>query len=713
MKKSYSISFSIILIFLLVFIFFVAPLTLYSFKNFEKALNKNIENYLQQVSNITQTLFDQEAFVLENKAKELSSVIANMSIEGFNDMNIDDDLFSDDVDILFIQSKKEINNLSASLFDTDSIIEHIVSMPSNNNCIQNVLLGSDNISVLLKSEKIIQMGSGKVIGEIFVGKILNENLTFLNSVVQKSNIKDLSFYLNKQIIASSFKHDSEGDRVNAQIDKLLANKSIYEEQNRIYSKIPLMCENKDTHVAMIPVIDSQVFKSLKDDYQQQIIILLLFFVLVGLITFFLMKRFIIQPMYQLLDYAHHIKSSKKSYKHTTIKEYNTLANGLESIINELRDVTEQYSLAVEGTQEGLWDWNLKDKSIYFSNRCKEILGFKPDEIDLSMLAWQSRIHPEDKEHMDQRLLAHLKQEVDVFEDELRIMCKEGQYRWIKIKAKALFDDENRAYRMLGFYSDIDTLKKLEEENKAKESYILEQSKISAMGDMLNNIAHQWRQPLSVITSIVSGMKVTMELGMSNKEDMVKDLDLINKTSQNLSKTIDSFKDSYELGDVKEQFNLNEALLKNIQTLEPAYNYNNISFVTQTSNIEYFGYKDEFLLILNKLIQNAKDAFVSKEIKEGYIFICLREQDNMIRLELYDNAMGIDESIKDKIFEPYFTTKHKAQGVGLSLYVTKNIVTKYFNGTIKFSNKNFTYDDKEYSGASFVVEFPKINDALLK
>lgn len=706
MKKSYSISFSIILIFLLVFIFFVAPLTLYSFKNFEKALNQNIENYLKQVSNITQTLFDQESFVLENKAKELSSVLANMSIEEFNDMNIDDDLFSDDVDILFIQSKKEITNLSTSLFDTDSIIEHIISMPSNNSCIQNVLLDSNNISVLLKSKKIIQMGSGKVIGEVFVGKILNENLTFLNNIVQKSNIKDLSFYLNKEIIASSFKHDSTGTKVVDRIDDLLSNRSIYEQQNNIYSKIPLMCENKDTHVSIIPVIDSKVFKSLKDDYRQQIIILLLFFVLVGLITFFLMKRFIIQPMYSLLDYANHIKSSKKSYEHTMIQEYNILANGLESIINELRDVTEQYTLAVEGTQEGLWDWNLKNKSIYFSKRCKEILGFKDEEIDLSLLAWQHRIHPEDREHLDEHLLSHLKQEVDVFEDELRILCKNNEYKWIKIKAKALFNDQNRAYRMLGFYSDIDKLKKLEEENKEKESFILEQSKISAMGDMLNNIAHQWRQPLSVITSIVSGMKVTMELGMSQKEDIIKDLDIINKTSQNLSKTIDSFKDSYELGDVKETFNLNEALLKSIQTLEPAFNYNNISFVTQTNNIEYFGYKDEFLLVLNKLIQNAKDAIAAKEIKEGFIFICLKEEDNMIRFEIYDNALGIEEEIKDKIFEPYFTTKHKAQGVGLSLYVTKNIVTKYFNGTIKFSNKDFVYENKEYSGASFVMEFPK-------
>ena len=707
MQKKFSISFIILLIFLLVFIFFVAPMTMYSYKNFQKALTQNIENYLKQVKNITYTIFEQEVFILQTKASELSSLITNTSLDVVEDMNVSSNIVTDDIDILFIQTKGGIKNLSNSLFDTQAIIKKLMNQQSKNGCIQNVVVNNETISLLLQSQKMIDNKSGKVLGSVYVGKILNENLTFLNKIVQKAGIQAISLYINQEIISTTFELESSQNQLVENIDYYLKEETLYENYNSIFTKLPLECNGTISEVAIIPVINSNLFKSLKDDYHQQIMILLCFFIFVGITTFFLIRKFIIYPMYRLLAFARDIKQEKKEYPTTIIQEYAVLAKGLENVINELRDVKEQYTLAVDGTQEGLFDWNIDQDEIYFSKRTKSILGFKEYD-DLSLKVWSQYIYKKDKIHLNQHLIEHLKQKVEFFEDEFRFQCQDGNYKWFRIKAKALFNEKKHAYRMLGFIADIDHLKQLEAENKAKESYILEQSKIAAMTDMLSNIAHQWRQPLSVITSIASSIKLQLQIGELNKEDIHKDLDLINQTSQKMSQTIESFKDSYELEHKQEQFNLNEALLNNIKILEPAYTYNNIIFLTKTFNIEYYGYKDEFLLILNKLLQNAKEAIANQKIKNGYIFVQLSEIDSSeIVLKVYDNAKGIDENIKDKIFEPYFTTKHKAQGVGLSLYVAKNIVTKYFKGSITFHNMTYEHNNEMYTGACFTIRFPKV------
>ena len=217
-------------------------------------------------------------------------------------------------------------------------------------------------------------------------------------------------------------------------------------------------KNKISGVSIIPVVDSGIFKSLKDDYNKQIMILLSFFFIVGITIFYFMRKFIIKPMYDLLDFANHIKSNKSSYKQTMIQEYNTLAHGLENIISELRDVKEQYTLAVEGTQDGLWDWNIIENTIYFSSRCKEMIGFKDNELIIDINNWNERVKNSDKKHLDKALHSHLNKELDFFEDEFRVLCKDGTFKWLRVKAKALYDENGKAYRMLGFYSDIDKIK---------------------------------------------------------------------------------------------------------------------------------------------------------------------------------------------------------------------------------------------------------------
>ncbi len=708
MKKSYSISFIFSAILLLVFLLFVLPLSYFSLNSFEKSLHGNIGSYLKQVENSSRILLEQERFVLNNLSLELATIIANLKSDNFDNISLDNDTAYNEIDLFFIQKGDEVINNSTSLFDSDEMIQKLLPQYKNNShCVYKVTSGGEIFAVILSSHRIINTQTGRVEGTVYVGKVLNDNLALLTFIKESVALKGVSFYVDDALIASTYQKSD----IHYKKSEKLGNKrkeNLLHEKNFLYSKIELDCHTRDSGIYMLPVLDATKFNELKENFDKQILILVMIFALIGLFIYVLINRFVIAPMNELLSFAKEVKEKKsKKYESTVISEYNTLGEGLEDIISQLRDVKEQYSLAIDGTQEGLWDWNIKENTIYFSKRCKEMLGFAPDEIELTVESWSQRIHPNDKANVDKRLIGHLKQELPNFEGEFRIMCKDGDFKWLRVRAKALFEN-GKAYRMVGFHSDIDPIKKLEEDNRQKEAYILEQSKMTAMGDMLSNIAHQWRQPLSAITTIVSGIKVTLELDLFDKDDIIRDLDTVGHTSQKLSRTIDTFRETYNFGHKKEDFNIKDIIINDIDILKPAFLSENIEFIVDVVDVEYYGYKDELLLIMNKVIQNAKDAIKNSNIKNGLIFIKLDANRENINLNIYDNGLGVADDIKSKIFEPYFTTKHKSQGVGLSLYMAKNILTKYFSGDLRFTNKEFTYENTAYQGTQFTISFPVRN-----
>jgi signal transduction histidine kinase len=135
--------------------------------------------------------------------------------------------------------------------------------------------------------------------------------------------------------------------------------------------------------------------------------------------------------------------------------------------------------------------------------------------------------------------------------------------------------------------------------------------------------------------------------------------------------------------------------------------NNIKLhVEFEENIKLFGYKNEFMQVIINILNNAIDALKVKSIKESkLIFIQTFAQDNQAVIIIHDNGDGIKESIQEKIFEPYFTTKHQAQGTGIGLYMTQEILVNHMNGSIQCCNASFLIDEKEYFGAQFKLSIP--------
>lgn len=245
-----------------------------------------------------------------------------------------------------------------------------------------------------------------------------------------------------------------------------------------------------------------------------------------------------------------------------------------------------------------------------------------------------------------------------------------------------------------------------QENRQKDRLMFQQSKMAAMGDMLATIAHQWRQPLSAISSRSSGLSLMFSMGTASNEEIKEELDNINKITQYLSSTIDDFRTFFRTDKDKSKFKLSESIKKSLAIVEVLFEDSNINIITNLDDeIELYTYENEFLQVLLTLFTNAKDALDDK-IHDRYIFITTEQNDGEFILKIKDNAGGVPLDIMDKIFEPYFTTKHQSQGTGIGLFICNEIIVKHMKGKIGVKNIDFKYDGHSYIGAEFSIRLPK-------
>lgn len=247
-----------------------------------------------------------------------------------------------------------------------------------------------------------------------------------------------------------------------------------------------------------------------------------------------------------------------------------------------------------------------------------------------------------------------------------------------------------------------------EKNRKKDVILQHQSRLIALGNMLENIAHQWRQPLSTITTASTGLKLQHELKQLNPERMVKSLDAITNSSQYLSSTIDVFIKFSKPDNKKVRFNISQTILDSCNIIKSNYNENKIELIILLDEeINYLGYKIELTRVFINLFNNAKDALLENNIKNKVVKILLKkcDKEECIYISILDNAGGVKENLKEKIFDPYFTTKHKSQGTGIGLYMSHEIISNHFEGELSVKNKQLTYNHKKYRGANFIIKLP--------
>jgi len=248
-----------------------------------------------------------------------------------------------------------------------------------------------------------------------------------------------------------------------------------------------------------------------------------------------------------------------------------------------------------------------------------------------------------------------------------------------------------------------------EEINKQNKLIMVQSKIAAVGEMLGNIAHQWRQPLAAITSSMAHVQITTELDQEfSKENLLLLVNNVNNQCQYLSHTIDDFRSFFDVHSTKAiLFNLKDAIEKTQSLANDAFKNNFIEIVTDLNDCNITDNQNMFIQSMLNLFNNAKDAMLSNNIPshERYFFITMKKKNNEVSITFTDSGGGIDEKVIDNIFEPYFTTKHKSRGTGLGLYMTHQIIANHLDGTIVVNNKEYEYKGKHLKGSEFVIKLP--------
>ncbi|MDX4051011.1 HAMP domain-containing sensor histidine kinase [Aliarcobacter skirrowii] len=273
----------------------------------------------------------------------------------------------------------------------------------------------------------------------------------------------------------------------------------------------------------------------------------------------------------------------------------------------------------------------------------------------------------------------------------------NELRYFSVKASTQKIDSTFLITFIDITNEILQIEKEKNEQKL----IFQQSKINAVERTLNNIAHHWRQPLSVISTISSGMRLKEEFNQLEKNEILESCDKIMLNTKKLSKTIENFSTFFDK-DAKNSSSIVEIINSVISFFETIFEENGIECkFTHNNDLMIECNKNDFTDSILNIIDNSIYALNSeKNLEKKVILIDFSNKE----LSIQDSANGIDEDILPKVFEPYFTTKHNSYGVGLGLYTVHEFFVKTLNLTIQLENKKFIYDGKNLKGLNIVINF---------
>ena len=237
------------------------------------------------------------------------------------------------------------------------------------------------------------------------------------------------------------------------------------------------------------------------------------------------------------------------------------------------------------------------------------------------------------------------------------------------------------------------------ENRKKDQVISQQNKLVAMGEMVGAIAHQWRQPLSALSGSIQMLKLDHDDNMVNEKYIDEFIEENMSFIHFMSNTIDDFRDFFRIDKIKKDFDIVMAIKATMSLMSAQLKDNNINFELNTSKeFIILGFEIEFQQVILNIVNNAKDEFVAKKIKNAKINIEINDDIDLVIINIRDNAGGISKDVIGKVFEPYFTTKEQGKGTGMGLYMSQMIIKDNMHGEL--SVENIT------DGAMFTIKLNK-------
>lgn len=245
---------------------------------------------------------------------------------------------------------------------------------------------------------------------------------------------------------------------------------------------------------------------------------------------------------------------------------------------------------------------------------------------------------------------------------------------------------------------VDDLEKAHKEVDKKNKLMFQQSRLAQMGEMISMIAHQWRQPLNMISVTTASIEFDLMFGKFDKDKLIKATNKIAAYSQHLSDTIDDFRNFFRPNKEMQKTNFCDEVKVVLSIIGESLDAKNIKIIKDLKcKSEFKVYSNELKHVIINLIKNAEDVLVEKNIEDPYIKIKTYKRDQKRILEISDNGGGIPEENLESIFDPYFSTKMKRSGTGLGLYMSKIIIEEHCDGELRVSNSE--------DGAVFKVILP--------
>jgi len=390
----------------------------------------------------------------------------------------------------------------------------------------------------------------------------------------------------------------------------------------------------------------------------------------------------------------------------------------------LRESRERLDLALTSSKMATFDWDIVKNRRIWSDGVHNLLGTKPETFTGTTEDFFQIIHPADRSTV-QAALARAVETTGDYKAEYRAVWPDGSIRHISARGKVLCDDAGRAVMMTGVCWDITERKQIEESLnqlnedlesrvtertkelalalhtlqvetaeriqavealREKEQMLIQQSRQAALGEMIGNIAHQWRQPLNVLALQVQQLLLLYDLGKVTRESLNAVVNGSMEQIRHMSRTIDDFRNYFRPDKGKTEFELSGVITNTLSLIGESFRNEKIRIEVMTKDDPVItGYKNEFAQVLINILNNAREVLIEREINAPRVTITTCTESDRAVISIADNAGGIAEEIIGKIFDPYFTTKGPQTGTGVGLFMSKTIIEKSMSGRLTVRN----------------------------
>ena len=374
---------------------------------------------------------------------------------------------------------------------------------------------------------------------------------------------------------------------------------------------------------------------------------------------------------------------------------NRLSNYLQRSNKKLKEQKEEFETIFEYAQDGIAVTDLDGKFKNVNNAFINLTDYPKEELltktckELTALEYQGK--------NDDAIEKAIK---NGHVENIEKVCVVNNNKRVSVNMSISLLPDNAS--MLLIIKDMTSLRLLED-----------QSKLASMGEMIGNIAHQWRQPLSIITTSASGLQLKSEMDHKvTKEDISYFGELIVKQANYLSNTIDNFRGFLKGERNIKLIEMKEVLDYTLSLVEASIKNHNIKVVPVIEDsITIKASLNELSEVFINIVNNAKDILKEniENHEDRFIFVSAYKEHNNVIIEFRDSGGGIKQEIITRVFEPYFTTKHKSVGTGLGLAMSDKIIREQYKGAIEVFNVEYDYNQKHYQGACFKVILPLLEE----